>query len=323
MRRFRLRRRRVAALALLGLAAITTTQAATAAAPAERAHIETSALTVAHGERVVLRGAFPGAHNAAVRIRHRAAGERAWRAAAATRTGASGRYRVRVRPRTSGYWRAELAAPGAPSGTAPQGDAGEQALASAIAIDRGTGSERIAVRARIRARVSTRHTLVGRTVRVAGRVLPTGERRRVAVSIGRHREVTRTGRGGRFEVSWRAPGTGTYGVEVRARANRLAAAGRESAGRVTVYRPALASWYGPGLYGNPLACGGVLTPGTLGVAHKTLACGTKLRLRHGNRSVAVRVIDRGPYVGGREFDLTAATRQALGFGSTGTVLSSR
>jgi rare lipoprotein A (peptidoglycan hydrolase) len=46
-------------------------------------------------------------------------------------------------------------------------------------------------------------------------------------------------------------------------------------------------------------------------------------LRYGHRSVAVRVIDRGPYVGAREFDLTAATRQRLGFGSTGTVLTSR
>jgi rare lipoprotein A (peptidoglycan hydrolase) len=72
-----------------------------------------------------------------------------------------------------------------------------------------------------------------------------------------------------------------------------------------------------------MACGGTLGPSTLGVAHKTLPCGTKLRLRYGSRTVAVRVIDRGPYVGGREFDLTAATKAALGFGSTGTVLSSR
>jgi rare lipoprotein A len=92
---------------------------------------------------------------------------------------------------------------------------------------------------------------------------------------------------------------------------------------VTVYRPAVASWYGPGLYGNRLACGGVLTPSTIGVAHKTMPCGTKLTLRYGDRSVRVRVIDRGPFVAGREFDLTAATRNRLGFGSTGRVLSSR
>ena len=68
------------------------------------------------------------------------------------------------------------------------------------------------------------------------------------------------------------------------------------------------SWYGPGLYGNKLSCGGRLTPGTLGVAHKTLPCGARVTLRRGDRVIRVRVVDRGPYVGGREFDLTSATR---------------
>jgi rare lipoprotein A len=54
-----------------------------------------------------------------------------------------------------------------------------------------------------------------------------------------------------------------------------------------------------------------------------MPCGTKLTLRYGGRSVRVKVIDRGPFAGGREFDLTAATKNRLGFGSTGTVLSSR
>ena len=84
-------------------------------------------------------------------------------------------------------------------------------------------------------------------------------------------------------------------------------------------RSALASYYGPGLYGNKLACGGRLQPGTIGVANKTLPCGTKITLHHGSRTLNVKVIDRGPYVAGREFDLTAATKQRLGFGSTGTV----
>ena len=119
------------------------------------------------------------------------------------------------------------------------------------------------------------------------------------------------------------PDTGSYGIDVEARSNRLATASRDSAGRVTAYRPAAASWYGPGLYGNPLACGGTLTPSTMGVAHRTMPCGTKLRLRHGGRTVAVRVVDRGPFAGNREFDLTAATKEALGFGDVGTVLTSK
>jgi len=61
----------------------------------------------------------------------------------------------------------------------------------------------------------------------------------------------------------------------------------------------------------------------VGVAHKSLPCGTKVTFRYGGRSVAARVIDRGPYVGGREWDLTAALKQKLGFPSTGTVLTTR
>ena len=66
----------------------------------------------------------------------------------------------------------------------------------------------------------------------------------------------------------------------------------------------MASYYGPGLYGNGVACGGTLLPGTLGVANKTLPCGTMVRLRYHGRSVTVPVIDRGPYVAGRDYDLT-------------------
>jgi hypothetical protein len=96
-----------------------------------------------------------------------------------------------------------------------------------------------------------------------------------------------------------------------------------SIGTVNVFRRALASWYGPGLYGGRLACGGRLSPGTLGVAHKALPCGTKVTLRHRGRSVRVEVVDRGPYVGAREFDLTSATRSRLGFSGTGTILTTR
>jgi rare lipoprotein A (peptidoglycan hydrolase) len=81
---------------------------------------------------------------------------------------------------------------------------------------------------------------------------------------------------------------------------------------------AVASWYGPGLYGNHLACGGTLEPTTVGVAHKALPCGTKVRLCV-RRCVTVAVIDRGPYVGGRTFDLTAPVRDAVGMAGVATV----
>lgn len=66
------------------------------------------------------------------------------------------------------------------------------------------------------------------------------------------------------------------------------------------------SWYGPGLYGNNGACGipGGLQKDTVGVAHRTLPCGTKVTFRYKGRTVVARVIDRGPYVAGRTWDMT-------------------
>jgi rare lipoprotein A len=127
----------------------------------------------------------------------------------------------------------------------------------------------------------------------------------------------------------RTTASGRYVLRDRARVPMSAPArvraGRviRRVGRLNVYRWAYASWYGPGLYGNPLGCGGTLYPGRLGVAHKSLPCGSKVTLRHRGRSVRVRVIDRGPYVGGREFDLTEATARRLRFHGHGSILVTR
>ena len=133
-------------------------------------------------------------------------------------------------------------------------------------------------------------------------------------------DKARTSRRGAFRLADRRRGVDVAAVRVRFAGDATTKAVKRPLGRLSVYRPALASWYGPGLYGNQLGCGGVLTPGTIGVAHKSLPCGTRVTLRKGSRIVRARVIDRGPYVGAREFDLTAATKARLGFGSTGTVL---
>jgi len=79
--------------------------------------------------------------------------------------------------------------------------------------------------------------------------------------------------------------------------------------RRRAFRPAVVSWYGPGFFGGTLACGGTMTPSTMGVASKTLPCGTMVTIRNAGHTVRVPVVDRGPYVGGREFDLTAATKE--------------
>ncbi|MFO0578725.1 MAG: RlpA-like double-psi beta-barrel domain-containing protein [Polyangia bacterium] len=76
------------------------------------------------------------------------------------------------------------------------------------------------------------------------------------------------------------------------------------------------SCYGPGLYGNRTACGQILRTDTIGVAHKTKPCGTRLQFRSRSGSwVSATVIDRGPFAPGREFDLTEGLVKKLGYSS--------
>ena len=85
------------------------------------------------------------------------------------------------------------------------------------------------------------------------------------------------------------------------------------------FRSAGASWYGPGLWGRKTACGQTLRPGTLGVAHRSLPCGTTVKFVYHGHSLITQVIDRGPYVKGRAWDLTAAASEALEFEGVGMV----
>jgi rare lipoprotein A (peptidoglycan hydrolase) len=73
-----------------------------------------------------------------------------------------------------------------------------------------------------------------------------------------------------------------------------------------------ASWYGPGFWGNRTACGKKLRKTTVGVAHRKLPCGSRVVLAYGGRWVRAKVIDRGPYVNGRKWDLTQALAMRLG-----------
>jgi rare lipoprotein A len=101
-------------------------------------------------------------------------------------------------------------------------------------------------------------------------------------------------------------------------------AGATQAGAVegrtlTLYRRARATWYGPGFYGKRTACGMRMTTKLLGVAHKTLPCGTLVDLYNNGQTVTVPVVDRGPFRKGTSYDLTAATARALGVAATTTI----
>jgi rare lipoprotein A (peptidoglycan hydrolase) len=81
------------------------------------------------------------------------------------------------------------------------------------------------------------------------------------------------------------------------------------------------SFYGPGFYGRRTACGLAYTTTIMGVAHRTLPCGTKVSFRNpaNGKTITVPVIDRGPYVAGRQWDLSGAACQALNHCYTGPI----
>lgn len=160
-------------------------------------------------------------------------------------------------------------------------------------------------------------------VRIAGTAAPGAG----TIWIERHDEVdgwvavasAAVGARGSFAAVWRPDRTGP--LQLRA-VTGSAAAGTATDDAaldasapqldLTVYRPGVASWYGPTSDDATTACGVPLRRDTLGVAHRTLPCGTPVALYYKGRTIVVPVIDRGPFVKGRSWDLTLATHQALG-----------
>lgn len=124
----------------------------------------------------------------------------------------------------------------------------------------------------------------------------------------------------RFEVRWRADRSGRISLRaVLARQRRTAASSPAPIAKVNVYRPSLATYYGPGFFGQQTACGQTLTPDLHGVAHKRLPCGTLVAITYAGREITVPVIDRGPFNGAYSWDLTQATADVLGFTGAGEI----
>ena len=170
-----------------------------------------------------------------------------------------------------------------------------------------------------------RNVMAGRTITVRGSLRPLTGERPVALQVktkGNWQTVKNdhTTTDGHYSLKWRVNKVGSRKIRLTFAGSDAQTATNRGLGYANVYRSAVASWYGPGLYGNKLGCGGHLSPSTIGVANKHLPCGTKLTLRYKGRTVRASVVDRGPFVGGREFDLTAATKAKLHFGSTGRIL---
>ena len=79
----------------------------------------------------------------------------------------------------------------------------------------------------------------------------------------------------------------------------------------------VASYYGYELAGSPTASGEPFDPTAYTAAHKTMPLGTQLQVDYGANSVTVTVNDRGPYVAGRDLDLSQAAAETIGLTAAG------
>ncbi|MDQ4064901.1 MAG: septal ring lytic transglycosylase RlpA family protein [Actinomycetota bacterium] len=184
-----------------------------------------------------------------------------------------------------------------------------------------SGIRRIRVVPRLTVSLSSRHVMHGREVRIAGRLLPIAGARAVKIQQrvdGDWRLVdTARVRSGRYAKRFTARHLGFRRLRVVFSGDATNTSARKGI-TMRVYRRAAATWYGPGLYGNRTACGQRLTSDTVGVAHRTLPCGTKVAVLYKGRTIVVPVIDRGPY-SHADWDLTERAARRLRFSGTDTI----
>ena len=124
---------------------------------------------------------------------------------------------------------------------------------------------------------------------------------------------------------WLAGITLVVAVAALAIARRDESSGKTIPGAVPVhgspsgYYTSRAAPYGPTPGHTRTACGEALTATTLGIAHPVLPCGVKVYIRFRGKEVLTQVIDRGPNVPGRDFDITKALADRLGLHGTQTI----
>jgi rare lipoprotein A len=81
--------------------------------------------------------------------------------------------------------------------------------------------------------------------------------------------------------------------------------------KAKIHKTGIATWFGPGFYGQQTACGQMLTPAVVGVANRTLPCGTLVKVSYKGHALVIPVLDRGPYANHADWDLTAGAAAAL------------
>lgn len=203
---------------------------------------------------------------------------------------------------------------GTESGGAPAPTGGQVATVSDGAITLSARSDAILGRvARFRGKVAADRA--GRTVAVE-RHDPKTERWVVEAR-------TKVRRDGSFLARWRTDHIGRFRLRAHVDGSGAHAAAASPELAVTIYKPAKATWYGPGFYGRTTACGQRMSRALVGVAHRTLPCGARVAIYYGGRTLTVPVVDRGPFRRGVHWDLTYAAATALGFEYTDVIAAVR
>jgi peptidoglycan lytic transglycosylase len=177
--------------------------------------------------------------------------------------------------------------------------------------------------------IETRESALLRKGLLVSGTLPSGQRGRIVDIellgaktgwVWRTVAQSRVAGDGTFSGTWQTNHIGRFAIRavVEQVGATTASAGLPTV-NVTVYRPSVATLYGPGFYGRRTACGTILRRQTVGVANRTLPCGTPVAIYYGGHTITVPVIDRGPYANGADWDLTMAAGRALGMQSTVTL----
>jgi hypothetical protein len=277
--------------------------------------IQVADSSIHYGQAAVIRGTAGPEHGGAqVSLEYGAV--RGWRVIKTVTARPDGSFAFTTRLRSSGALRAALGDAAAVRSSAP--------VAGAAAVAR-SATRRVTVAARIAAPLRRLDVRSGGSAVVRGHIAPykAGRKVRLEVLDGGWRVVdsARTDARGRYALTDRVRFVGARYARVMFGGDAANAGDEQRIGRIYGYRAALASRYDQ--YGGPLACGGSLGYNAMVVAHKTLPCGTKLRIGYRGRTVTATVRDRGPYVGGREFDLAGAVARRLGFDGVGRIWVTR
>lgn len=270
---------------------------------------------IRYGDPVAMRGRVAGADEATVSLLYRPVQTGEWRVVDTDTTDEDGRFRLSADPlRRTGEARVVLGREAARTAAAGEGIAAEDSSEAAL----------VRILPQLRASDDGLAVRAGRAASIRGELRPGWEGRKVALQ--RHGgegwdtvDTATTRAGGRYTLRYQRPSPSAVRVRVVFTGDEANSPAANNAGFMAFQRRAQASWYGPGFYGRRTACGKTMSASIQGVAHKGLPCGTLVTLRHGDETVTVPVIDRGPYSGNREFDLAYRTKRDLGFGSTGRV----